>query len=215
MIRIKENKVFLLVFVLVLFWGELCLAQHFEKYNQNSLYTDIKAHSVGDIVTILIIESTSGAQQSGVNSSDQASLSTSGGVTGNLTSFLPLFGASSKFESDHSGKAGTAQKDVLTGKITAVVTEIKPNGNLKLQGKRRLEVNGETYILTVKGMVRQKDIASENLVYSYNLANVEISYKKAGFINKLGKPGLIARWSTWLMVLGLGAAAYFGVSAAK
>ena len=37
-------------------------AQSFNKYKNSSLYTDIKAHGVGDIVTILIVESTSGSQ---------------------------------------------------------------------------------------------------------------------------------------------------------
>ncbi|TDI79282.1 MAG: hypothetical protein E2O79_10700, partial [Caldithrix sp.] len=86
-----------------------------------------------------------------------------------------------------------------------------PNGNLRLQGRRRLEVNGESYLLDVKGLVRPKDIASNNIVFSYNLANVEIAYKKDGFLGS--RPGMIGRWSTWIMLLGLGAAAVFGISA--
>ena len=190
-------------------------AQSIASLGQESLYTDVKAHEVGDILTILIIESTMGAQQSDVNSSDKSSLSANGSLTGNLTSVLPLLGASASFESGSTARAATAQKDVLTGKITAVITGQMQNGNLILEGTRRLEVNGESYILAVKGLVRPKDITSENMVYSYNVANVEISYKKSGLINKLGKPGLIARWTTWMMVLGLGAAAYLGVSAAS
>lgn len=179
-----------------------------------SLYTDIKAHDIGDIVTILIVEATSGSQSSDASSSDKSSLSAGGSITGTLTSVLPVIGASSKFESGNSAKAGTAQKDILTGKITAVVTGMMRNGNLILEGKRRLEVNGESYILTVKGVARSKDISADNLIFSYNVANVEISYKKSGFLNKLGKPGLIARWSKWMTIAGLGAAAYLGISAA-
>ncbi|MFQ5675735.1 MAG: flagellar basal body L-ring protein FlgH, partial [bacterium] len=188
--------------------------QSFSGFKNNSLYTDIKAHGIGDIVTILISESTSGSQQSDLNGSSKASLKANGSITGNLTSVLPLLGASSSFENSQSNKAGTAQKDGLTGRLTAVVTEILPNGNLKLRGRRRLEVNGETYLLDISGTVRPKDIASDNMVLSYNLANVEISYKKDGLLNKLGKPGLIARWTTWAMVMGLGAAAVLGISAA-
>jgi flagellar L-ring protein precursor FlgH len=187
----------------------------FNEYKQHSLYTDVKAHTVGDIVTILIIESTTGSQQSGVNSSDKASMKASGNITGNLTSVLPLLGAASDFESGHDGKSGSQQKDLLTGKITAVVTGISGNGNLSLQGKRRVQVNGESYVLDIKGMVRSSDITAENLVYSYNVANVEIAYKKSGLSNSLGRPGWIARWTTWAMVAGLGAAAYFGISAAN
>lgn len=209
----KNGFIYLLLF-LVTFCCNVCFCQDFEKYRQQSLYTDFKAKMVGDIVTILIAESTAGSQQSNSNSSSKSSLKVSGSVTGNLTSFLPILGASSDFENKSDAKGGSSQQDLLTGKITAVVSEILPNGNLILQGKRKLEVNGETYLLNIKGIARQKDITSENLILSYNLANVEISYKKAGIMNKLGKPGLFARWSTWAMAVGLGAAAYLGVSAA-
>ncbi len=188
-------------------------AQKSEGFTTASLYTDIKAHDIGDIVTILIVEATSGSQSSDANSSDKSSLSANGSITGTLTSVLPILGASSKFESGNSARAGTAQKDVLTGKITAVVTGLMRNGNLVLEGTRHLEVNGESYVLTVKGVALPKDISADNLIFSYNVANVAISYKKSGFLNKLGKPGLIARWTTWITVAGLGAAAYLGISA--
>ena len=186
-------------------------AQSFNKYKNSSLYTDIKARRVGDIVTILIVESTSGSQQSNLKFSGKSSLKANGSLSGNLTSVLPLIGVSSSFENDQTDQAGTAQKDGLTGKLTAVVTEILPNGNLRLQGRRRLEVHGESYLLDVKGLVRPKDIASDNMVLSYNIANVEIAYKKDGLLRS--RPGMIARWSTWIMVMGLGAAAVFGISA--
>ncbi len=156
-------------------------AQSLSKYKNSSLYTDIKARGVGDIVTILIVESTSGSQQSNLNSSGKSSLKADGSLSGNLTSVLPLIGVSSSFENDQTNQAGTAQKDGLTGKLTAVVTEVLPNGNLKIRGRRRLEVNGESYLLDVKGLVRPKDIASDNMVLSYNIANVEIAYKKMVF----------------------------------
>ena len=187
-------------------------AQSFNKYKNSSLYTDIKARRVGDIVTILIVESTSGSQQSNLKFSGKSSLKANGSLSGNLTSVLPLIGVSSSFETDQTDQAGTAQKDGLTGKLTAGVTEILPNGNLKIRGRRRLEVNGESYLLDVKGLVRPKDIASNNMVLSYNIANVEIAYKKDGFLRS--RPGMIGRWSTWLMVMGLGAAAVLGISAA-
>jgi len=190
-------------------------AQNFDKFKQHSMYTDFKAKSVGDIVTIVVVESATGSGQSDNKAADQSSLKANGSVTGNLTDFLPIIGASSKFSTDNSAKSSSAQKDVLTGKLTAVVTRILPSGNLVLQGRRKLEVSGETFLLDVRGVVRPKDITSDNQVFSYNLANVEIAYKKDGLVNNFGKPGLVARWSTWLMAAGLGAAAYFGINAAQ
>ncbi len=189
-------------------------SQNFDQFKTHSLYTDFKAKQIGDIVTIMIVESTSGSQESDRESSGKGSTKGSGSVTGNLTGFLPTIGAQTSFEHDNSGKAGSNQKDALTGRITAVVTDVGATGNLTLQGKRQMEVNGETYVLGVRGTARQKDITSDNTVFSYNLANVQISYKKDGLINKLGKPSVIARWTTWLMLAGLGASAALGIGAA-
>jgi len=201
-------------FCMFLLFSSQAHAQNFDKFRRTSLYTDFKAKTIGDIVTILISESTTGSQESDRSSTGKGNAKASASVTGNLTQFLPIFGAQSNFEHDNSGTAKSNQKDVLSGRITAVVTEISPNGNLGLKGKRRLEVNGETYILTVAGMARQKDITADNSVLSYNLANVQISYKKDGAINKLGKPAFLARWSTWLLFAGIGASAALGVGAA-
>lgn len=185
------------------------LSQDFEQYRANSLYTDYKAVAVGDIVTIMIMESTSGAQATNINASEKSDIKASGKFDGNLTRFLPQFGTETAFQNSNSGNATSAQKDALTGKITAVVTEITKTGNLTLDGRRRLEVNGEAYLLKIKGTARQKDISSDNVVMSYNLANVEIAYKKDGLINKFGKPPFLARWSSWAMMAGLVASAYF------
>ena len=202
------------LFCLVLFGGSRLHAQDFEKFRRTSLYTDFKAKTIGDIVTILISESTTGSQESDRSSTGKGNAKASASVTGNLTQFLPIFGAQSNFEHDNAGTAESNQKDALSGRITAVVTEISPNGNLSLKGKRRLAVNGETYILTVAGVARQKDISADNSVLSYNLANVQISYKKDGIMNNLGKPAFLARWSTWLLFAGIGASAALGVGAA-
>lgn len=204
----------LLFFSIIFALNTKAYNQNFERFNGQSLYTDLKARTVGDVVTILIMESASGARQSKANSSDKASLNASGSITGNLTDFLPILGASSNFETNHEGSDATSQKDVLTAKVSAVVTKVLPNGNLVLSGRRYLEVNGETHILELRGIVRPKDITADNIVFSYNLANVKISYKKAGFMNKLGKPGWFARWARWMIAIGLGAAAYLGVSSA-
>ncbi len=189
-------------------------AQNFDKYKQTSLYTDFKAKQIGDIVTIMIVESTSGSQQSDASRNNKGSLSAKGKMGGNLTRFLPLFNASTNFEDKNSGAADAAQKDALNGKLTAIVSDVSPNGNLTLTGKRHLEVNGDTYLLTVEGIARQKDITAENMVLSYNLANVEISYTKDGFMDGVASP-FVRRWTTWFLMAGVATSAYYFLGVAS
>lgn len=179
---------------------------------QNSLYADVKAHDVGDVVMVLIAETANAAQESKTDNSSQSSVSANGGVTGNLTSFLPLFGASTDLANSHSGVAGTQQKDQLQGKMTATITEKLDNGMLKIEGERIVEVNGEKNRMHLEGMIRSRDIGTDNTVYSYNIADAKILYKKDGLSNKIMKPGRLQRLSTLTIALGLMGLAIAGKS---
>ncbi len=178
----------------------------------NSLYADVKAHNVGDVVMVLVSETANAAQESKVNNSSKSSVSANGGVTGNLTSFLPLFGASTDLANTHNGSAGVQQKEQLTGKITATIVEILDNGMLKIEGDRIVEVNGEKNRMHLEGLVRSRDIGTDNTVYSYNIANAKIIYKKDNFGAKIAKPGKIQRLTTLTVALGLMGLAIAGKS---
>jgi len=82
---------------------------------------------------------------------------------------------------------------------------------VKITGERSLEVNGETNIMKIEGFVRLRDIGTDNRIYSYNLANAKIVYRKDGIKNKLVKPGTIHRVGNWLLGVGLVVVAITGV----
>jgi len=189
-------------------------AQDYEKYKANSMFTDYKAMAVGDIVTIMISESTSGSQTSNMSQSGKGSIKASGGLSGNLTKFLPQIEAETDFQNNDSGKASSAQQDALSGKVTAIVMQITRAGNLILKGKKKIDVNGAAHLLRIEGTARQKDISSDNVVMSFNLANVSISYKKDGDRARFTKPSFIARWMNWFLVGGLAVSGIFVIGVA-
>ncbi|NIA18780.1 MAG: flagellar basal body L-ring protein FlgH [Simkaniaceae bacterium] len=168
-----------------------------------SIYADIKANTVGDVVTVLIIESANASRESSVKNSSQANASADGSVSGNLSSFFPVFGASGSLSNSYNGDEGTKQKEQLTGKITATITEDMGNGMFRIKGERLVEVNGEENLMKLQGLVRSRDILYNNTVYSYNIADATIVYKKSGLANKMGKPGFIQRFSTKVITTGL------------
>lgn len=198
----RNSSYFILLLTGLMFSGNLLTAQRFAG-TTNSLYNDVKAVKVGDIVTVLIMETANASKASKVNNSSSSNASASGSVSGNLTNFLPLFGASSEIANSHDGSTDTQQKEKLTGKMTATITEEAPNGMLKLEGERILEVNGEKNVMSLDGYVRPRDIAADNTVYSYQIANAEIVYRKMGMKNSLVKEGTIQKTVTWLLGLSL------------
>ncbi len=175
--------------------GSLCYGQ--DQYP--SLYADQKARGEGDMVTILVSETSNASHQSQVQRSGDNSVDAAGEVEGNLLQFLPVFGLSSNLRTDSNSREGTAQKDLLTGQITAVVTEVLDNGLFEITGSKVINVNGERNLMTIEGIIRPNDIQWDNTIYSYNIADTRIYYSKAGVDGKLVQRGSFARVANLIM----------------
>lgn len=182
------------------------------RFASASMYADIKAHQVGDLITVLIVETSNASRESKVNSSSKAEMGVDGSVTGSLTNFLPLFGASSTTKNAIDGAEGTEQKDKLTGKISATIMEETENGMFHIQGKRVVSVNGEKNTIEIDGFIRDRDISTDNTIFSYNVANADIVYRKGSTVEKFIKPHKVQKWITWAVGLGLAGWAFIGAA---
>ncbi|MCF6239237.1 MAG: flagellar basal body L-ring protein FlgH [Candidatus Marinimicrobia bacterium] len=169
----------------------------------NSMYSDIKAHSVGDIVTVLIVENASAKQESNAKSRSNASVNADGSIAGTFADFLPVFGASSVISSDVDRTNGSKQEDRLSGKITATIIGKSDSGLLRISGERTVEVNGEENIMKLEGSVRARDIRTDNTVYSYNIADAQIVYRQTGVVNAIASPATISKVVAVTLVLSL------------
>ena len=195
--------------ILLIVMSSFLLGQ-MEDFSVTSIYSDIKAHNVGDLITVHIIESSNASRESKVNSSSSTDMSMDGSVAGTLTDYLPLFGAASKISNILDGSEGTEQKDQLTGRISVTIMEETENGMFFIKGKRILEVNGEMNTIQLEGYVRERDISTDNTVFSYNIANAEIIYSKGGTLENVVNPRKVQKWLTWGVGLGLVGLAFIG-----
>jgi flagellar L-ring protein precursor FlgH len=164
-----------------------------------SLYADRKARGEGDMVTILVTEMANASRQSQVQMAGNNTVNASGTVEGNLLQFLPLFGLRSNLKTDSHSRESTAQKDLLTGRISAVITKVTDNGLFEITGSKVINVNGERNLMTIKGTIRSRDIRSDNTIFSYNVANARIYYSKAGIPAKLFQRGTFERLANLIM----------------
>jgi len=164
-----------------------------------SLYSDQKARVVGDMVMILVMENANARRESQSKRDDNNNIDVGGGVNGNLLKFLPIWGLQAKLRSDSQMLEGTSQKDQLSGRISAVITDVTENGQFVISGSKVINVNGERNLMTIKGMIRPRDIRWDNTIYSYNVAESKIYYSKAGLPGKLIKRGSIPRLANLIM----------------
>ncbi|BAT71404.1 flagellar L-ring protein precursor FlgH [Thermosulfidibacter takaii ABI70S6] len=175
----------------------------------NYFYSDIRARQVGDIVTILVREYASskdyGTTQSEKSTSFSSIIKSLFGLKDDVSHLTGLNDPTTLLDASGSakfkGKGQIEQTSSLQTKVTAVVVDVLPNGNLVVEGKRTIVVNGEKKIIGVRGIVRPQDIGPDNTVSSEALADAEIVYEGKGIVSRSQSPGLFTKLLLWLWPL--------------
>ncbi len=192
------RKILLLILLLLLLpFAFKVKGQDFGK--GQSLFTDIKAHKVGDILTVLIYESSQATTQAQTKTEKSHDASTSGGPgTGPLFKFIPAFGMESKSTNNFDGKGENLRNGSLKARISVTVVAVKDNGDLVIEGSRIVGISKDRETISLSGVVRQQDINPDNSVNSYQIADAEIHYTGKGNADTGSRPGFFARLFSWL-----------------
>ena len=159
-----------------------------------------KSYKVGDVIIILIEENTNAQQKAGTNTNIKDDMGLQ--FTHTITKLNPLLGNNNNVSWSNSNKyagQGTTQRaSNVTAKVAATVTEVMENGNLKIEGSHKLDVNDESQEIQISGLVRSKDISVANTIYSYQVASAQVSVKGTGVIQEAESPGWFTRIFNWL-----------------
>lgn len=176
---------------------------------QTSLYSDVKAGQVGDIITIILTENISGSSTADARKSSNANGSASGSVSGNFIPFEPTFGSGAQVNYGSDERNLSSQRQLLQGMMSVQIIEVTPLGDLLVEGTRMTKINGETHRMELTGTVRSKDVDSQNRVLSYRVANANISYQQEGGIKEFTKRrGLVRRVVLGGVAVALGTAIF-------
>jgi flagellar L-ring protein precursor FlgH len=161
-----------------------------------SLVGDVKAHRVGDNLTVLVVETSSAAASADTN----AKRKTDAGVTGVVDVVGPRRGGeiSGQIHNDFSGGARTQRAGRLLAQLTVAVVAVEPNGDLRVAGEQTLEVNNELQMIRLEGKVRPQDVGENNSVASNRIADARIQYVGDGVLAEGQRVGLITKILTWL-----------------
>ncbi len=160
-----------------------------------SLFADVRAAKIGDVVTITVSE-TSAASKASATSAQKAKTFTGsftfGGV--GVGSSKPVSAVSvgpynGSTASTFAGTGATSQTDTMTAYMTATVIDVLPNKNLVIRGSRWTKVNDELQQIVLEGVVRPADISRDNTVLSQNVAEAKIFLLGKGPVAQQQKPG--------------------------
>ena len=150
---------------------------------------------VGDVITVLLNESTQAARtQNGTVTRDSSNtlvptgMQNYGAGLGGLMKGINLTGGSVS----NKGTGAADQQASLNGSVAVAVVEVMPNGNLVLRGEKQLALTEGTEVIQVAGIIRPEDVAPNNTVQSRRLANAQIAYRGTGDLANATRAG----WGT-------------------
>ncbi|MCM2271766.1 MAG: flagellar basal body L-ring protein FlgH [candidate division Zixibacteria bacterium] len=194
----KLSRIIILLIILLLL--PFALKTNGQDFGRSSsLYSDVKAYNVGDLLTVLVYEQNTASNQVETKTEKSSTTSTSGGAgEGPIFKLIPKFGFDADSKNDFNGKGENLRQGVLRGKISVTVVAKKDNGDLVVEGSRVIGISGDRETMTLTGVVRQKDIRSDNTVDSYQIADAEIHYTGKGNANTAARPGFFSRILGWL-----------------
>lgn len=166
------------------------------------LFADPRAHRVGDILTISLVEATQASKKAQTSTSKK---------NGNTVKAPTILGkgltiggrtADSSLSSSNSfdGDGSSEQSNALTGSITVTVAQRLSNGALIVRGEKWVTINQGEELVRISGIVRPADIANDNTVPSARVADARIEYVGKGTLADSNTRGWLSRFfdSKWM-----------------
>ncbi len=168
-----------------------------------NMIADKTARRPGDLITVLIVENQE------VKNEETSQLRRGTTLDYALENFdiapevfdpLPRVTATS--QDDFNGTANYEKDGEFTARITAMVMDVLPNGNLVVKGRREIRIDYETKVIEFSGVVRRYDIRADNTIQSELVADARVSYTGEGTLtdttNRRGLGNWIHRAIVWL-----------------
>lgn len=167
-----------------------------------SLFSDTRARAVGDIISIVLMESTQASKNAGTSIARESGIDVAPPTI--LGREDPDFSVdrfrgltlqqSVASDSEFSGNGSTNQSNSLSGAIAVQVARVLPNGNLMVQGEKWLALNKGEEFIQLRGIVRPQDISASNSIPSTLVADARISYGGTGVIDRANSPGWFSKF---------------------
>jgi flagellar L-ring protein FlgH len=164
--------------------------------NWAALVADRRPGKVGDTVTVVIAEN-----QQASNTVRKGSRKRTA-IDGRIVAGQALDESGGiSLGGTFDGEGTNARADRVVARMTVTVTQVEPNGNLRIAGWQRLNINGESTNIRVSGRIRPHDVSGDNVIASSRIADAMIDYNGRGFASRSAKPGFVTRIFSFLGLL--------------
>ncbi len=162
-----------------------------------TLWNNVTARNIGDTLTIRLAESTEAEKSATTTASKSSTAALSGPTVAGrpvTVNGVPVLEMGMDNQTDFAGNGAATQSNKLDGFITVTVFKRLSNGNLLVRGQKWVAINNGREFVRLQGIVRPSDIAPDNSVLSWRVADAYISYGGQGTVANASKPGWLFRF---------------------
>ena len=202
---IKKQLLFL-VCNLIIFTASTNADSLWSNSKKSSIFDNQRSFKIGDLVTVKISAESTAVQEAGTTTRkqsdigakffdtyDQYSLNTNQNQSMRKLQDYRIGG-----NDNYSGVGQTTRKSKVEAIVSCIVTNILPNGHLVVSGERLVDVNNDSEIIQISGIVRPSDVDAKNTIESYQIAQFNISLKGKGVVNSKQTPGFLSNFFNWV-----------------
>ncbi|WP_242130422.1 flagellar basal body L-ring protein FlgH [Sphingobium sp. Sx8-8] len=158
------------------------------------LTSGARATSVGDIITIVLVEKTQATKSNSADTARDGNIGLTPPTTGVLSKLLTASDTTASGTSKFTGKGAATQSNQLDGEITVTIAATYPNGTMLVKGEKALTLNRGDEFIQISGLVRQADIGPDNRIASTRVADAKIIYTGKGEIARASRQGWLQRF---------------------
>lgn len=160
---------------------------------RSNMFADKTAHDIGDIVTVIVQESAE------ISASKASDTNKSTNVSDTISQFLnatveKLPGFAWNASSDFTGGGNMSDSQSAQSQLSLLVVDRLPNGNLVIEGMRRVTMANEINYAVVRGYIRPKDITASNTILSSRIADAQVDFIAEGSLTEAQRKGWLSRF---------------------
>ena len=158
-----------------------------------ALHEGTRARKVGDLVTVVLVESVTTSKSSSANTARDGSFGITPPTAGPL-SFLNPDALKAASQGSFSGQGNAAQRSTLNGAVAVTIAEVRSNGTALVVGEKQMQLSQGDEWVQFAGIIRLADVDVDNRIPSSKVADAQIIYSGKGAVQRASRPGWLSRF---------------------
>lgn len=169
--------------------GSIYQASH----GYSALHEGNRARRVGDLVTVVLVESVTTSKSTSANTQRDGSFGITPPSAGPL-SFLNPDALKAASQGSFSGQGNAAQRSTLNGAVAVTIAEVRANGTALVVGEKQMQLSQGNEWVQFAGIIRLADIDVDNRIASSRVADAQMIYSGKGAVQRASRPGWLSRF---------------------